>query len=267
MKYSVIQKMMKGHQTYFPMVNNGISSCVYVSPDRRTVTIFKQTDDETVFSNEEFPSATMFRTLVCTFEDVNRVFVGKSVKTPMTERSGGYGAQFDGNSLLLLLDPAENTYAYLGETVYTFTSHSKIQKYDSPVGNNGVPYPFAKDLDNNYYLFNEKAVYHPPRFNANEDLEDPYLLYYKTSRMFSFVYKKKPYIIDSMIIDNETYKVTSDINPKATFDRLTQNGKHVLYFVVHNKKIPIDEPSYCAIIELHNHKIGASRMRINDVLF
>jgi hypothetical protein len=89
--------------------------------------------------------------------DINKfvkIFIGKSPKIPMTEFSGGYGSAFDGNTILIQLTIYK--YIYIGNPeIYTFTTPNKdiIKTYKSPVGNNGVSYPFA---------FGEKYLYYMP---------------------------------------------------------------------------------------------------------
>ena len=34
-------------------------------------------------------------------------------------------------------------YVYIGSEIYEFESHDPIKQYESPVGNNGVPYPYG----------------------------------------------------------------------------------------------------------------------------
>ena len=80
----------------------------------------------------------------------NKIFIGKSPKCPMTEFSGGYGRKYDGNTILLNIK--NNEYIWIGEVIISFESNSKIVEYISPVGNNDVPYPYAIDVNRNYYL-------------------------------------------------------------------------------------------------------------------
>ena len=65
----------------------------------------------------------------------------------MTEYSGGYGDEFDGNSILVHI--SENKYVYIGSSIYSFESQAKIIRYISPVGNSDVPYPYAIDEKEN----------------------------------------------------------------------------------------------------------------------
>ena len=84
----------------------------------------------------------VFRTdnnqLVCHFNPI-KIFIGKSPLIPMTQYSGGYGAEFDGNTILLQI--TEYKYVFIGWKIFSFETDSEIVEYASPVGNNDVPYP------------------------------------------------------------------------------------------------------------------------------
>ena len=56
-----------------------------------------------------------------------------------------------------------------------FAADSEITFYHSPIGNSDVPYPYAVDVDENYYLMIDCIM-----IMANEQLrsQDPYLCYY-----------------------------------------------------------------------------------------
>ena len=80
-----------------------------------------------------------------------KTFIGKSLLNPTTEFSGGYGKEFDGNSILLKI--GKDRYVHIGSTIYEFsTDGDEIVKYYSPVGNSHVPYPFAYGKKNVYLM-------------------------------------------------------------------------------------------------------------------
>lgn len=88
--------------------------------------------------------------------EVEEVFIGRSPKNKMTEYSGGYGPDFDGNSILLHVKDLE--YIYIGSIIYSFTTRSHVTKYVSPVGNSDVSYPYVYDEDGNCYLMLEDVM-------------------------------------------------------------------------------------------------------------
>jgi len=99
-----------------------------------------------VIYDTENPSV-MVRTIL----NPKRVFIGKSPKIPMTKYSGGYGSQFNGNSILI--NTHSYNYIWIGDEIQEFTTkNDNITKFYSPVGNNDVPYPIA--IGENYvYCF------------------------------------------------------------------------------------------------------------------
>ena len=52
----------------------------------------------------------------------------------------------------------DNEYVFIGSEFFSFQSLSEIHTFVSPVGNNDVPYPYAIDSNNNYYLLAENVV-------------------------------------------------------------------------------------------------------------
>ena len=84
----------------------------------------------------------------------DQVWIGKSPQTPTTEMGGGYGDYWDGNTILVRV--TENRYVFIGHFVFSFVTDKPILKYVSEVGNNEVPYPYAVDTENTFYLMAEK---------------------------------------------------------------------------------------------------------------
>jgi hypothetical protein len=127
----------------------------------------------TVYKRENDKYNTAILTFAC-----QKIFVGISPLNSMTKFSGGYGKKFDGNSILLHLN--ENNYIYIGKEIYKFKSHGKIITYISPVGNNDVPYPYAIDEHDNYYLMIENVVIMRTTKTASQmvSYSDPYEYYY-----------------------------------------------------------------------------------------
>ena len=106
-----------------------------------------------------------------------KIFIGKSPKNKMTEFSAGYGKKFDGNSILLELP--DGKCVFIGESIYQFTPTSRIVSYCSPVGNNDVPYPFALDSENIYFMLDKTYVpiKYLPKLKKKQ-MTDLYTYYY-----------------------------------------------------------------------------------------
>lgn len=111
-----------------------------------------------------------------------RVWVGKSAETPMTLYSGAYGSRFDGNTVLIQPMCGINEYIHVCNRVYRFKTSAPIVQYESPVGNNDCPYPYAYDVNLTAYLLIEsvaltKCKTHPT-FSTDAALFCPYNYYY-----------------------------------------------------------------------------------------
>lgn len=107
-----------------------------------------------------------------------KVFIGYS---PEGELADGYGPEFDGNSILL--NTIGKEYVFIGESIFSFEALYPIIKYVSPVGNSGVPYPFAIDTQDNYYLMIEDVIVNMK--NKKMYQNDPYHYYYQNNMLTS----------------------------------------------------------------------------------
>lgn len=90
-----------------------------------------------------------------------RILYGKNIFSEIICKRFLLGVDIDepenlGNSILLHIE--DNSYLYIGATIYFFTSKSEILEYYSPVGNSCVPYPYGIDINGNYYLMKEEVV-------------------------------------------------------------------------------------------------------------
>jgi len=107
-----------------------------------------------------------------------KVFIGNSPWNRITEFSGCHGDEFDGNSILL---NKENwNYVFIGNKIKEFEALSEIIEYVSPVGNSDVPYPYAIDVNGNYYLMIESVILIKYR-NIENNYDDCYRYYYDHS--------------------------------------------------------------------------------------
>lgn len=146
--------------------NGGRPFQVHISPDKTV-----QVAERIYTDNYDDPDTFKY---IKTFNPT-KVFVGKSPKNAMTKFSGGYGKEFDGNSILLKLRPL--TYVYIGSEIYQFKARAEIVEYVSPVGNSDVPYPYARDSEGAAYLMLEQIVC-LGYFSTHSAKNDPYDTYY-----------------------------------------------------------------------------------------
>ena len=204
-----------------------------------------------------------------------QIFVGKSELNKMTEFSGGYGAEFDGNSILLKVN--DSTCIYIGEKIMLFHTINPVVSYHSPVGNNDVPYPYAVDSTNNYYLIIEDIIVKSTQQLQNylDNDKIPYEYYYDASLITcdrGRIPNKMPmftnnFNIDKFYIGKESYTMRYTPFPAENYDRLTSDlGSHIYIRDHNNTKHQINKKQYIEIIEDFAITIGASPMLNSLVL-
>lgn len=116
----------------------------------------------------------------CYENNVEGVFIGKSHLTTMTAYSGGYGEEFDGNTILL--DLGSKQYVFVGQKIEKFQSIEPIVSFVSLLGDKDVPYPYATDTSGNIYLLVEEVILLPQE--EIQEYEDPYNFYYENCENF-----------------------------------------------------------------------------------
>jgi hypothetical protein len=108
-------------------------------------------------------------------KNYRQIWIGKSPKNNMTKFSGGFGPKWDGNTILVETDI--NTYIWIGNNgIKQFKTNNPIVDFVSPIGNSQVPYPWAIDDKNNYYLMLDDIRVHFK--NKLNEMDDPYDKYY-----------------------------------------------------------------------------------------
>jgi hypothetical protein len=191
-----------------------------------------------------------------------RVFVGKSPRNKMTEFSGGYGPKFDGNSMLFELSNANaNKYMFVGESVRTFKTTHPIASFVSPVGNSGVPYPYATDRSGAVYLLTENVVL------TSCDDDDPYDYYDRISLITPDIRWRPPRPpmdefegITAFYIGSKKYTLAYVPFVAMEFDRLSSSGgsgsPSKMYVVSHGRKVELTKASYVALMKRFGRKRG-----------
>lgn len=133
--------------------NGGRPYCVCESEKdgRKTIDVYEAYQcDEKVY--DEFKYVLI---MTCYYENI---FYGKD---PVYDREKSeyvctYNEENTGNTVLIHLK--DNEYIYICRDIKYFKSISLIKRYVSPVGNNDVPYPYAIDIDNNYYMLENDSI-------------------------------------------------------------------------------------------------------------
>jgi hypothetical protein len=148
------QPTKRKRNTWFTHDNGARPFMVKVTRDRGMHNVTVSKFDAHHFEGKE--NANNYKQIL-SYDDVADVIIGKSTPIPMTVYSGGYGNEFDGNTILLKLktDDDTHTYVYIGDCIYEFQTPTPILQYHSPVGNNDVSYPIAITGDNAYFM-----IYH-----------------------------------------------------------------------------------------------------------
>ena len=103
-----------------------------------------------------------------------------------------------------------------------FIPYAKIIKFVSPVGNNDVPYPYAVDQNNYYYLLIENVV-----IKKVTNIHDPYIDFYNkiliTNIQQPEEYKFKN--ITDFYIGKNKYNLNYVTNYSSNYNRLSSiNG-------------------------------------------
>lgn len=199
--------------------------------------------------------------------DSERVFVGESTPNNMTHALGTDKQEFDGNSILVKLSE-KNTYLHIGRSLLTFRTKSPVVRYESPLGNNDVPYPYAVDEQGNYYLVIENVVL-LTRSGLAEDAEgdgnDPYRYYYDHAQMsvkFGRIPPKEPVDgayrgIQYMTVGQEKYSMSYNANPGETYDRLTsEDGGPMFIYYDDDTAQQMTRQSYITLIEEFGRQQG-----------
>lgn len=212
----------KGKMRYDTLDNGGYPFIVDIDVDKSRIVISTQ-ENVHIF---HFPT--------------DQIFIGTSPQNAMTEFSGGYGSQEDGNSILgrLMVEKdlkSKNIYYFIGHQIYRFLAKARIIYYTSPVGNNSVPYPWAQDEAGNIYLMTEKVILTPTtKLNAipRDKNFDPYTYYY-TEAVITLHNSET----------NQTCDFRHSCDPDEMFDRFMQDV------------VPDSAPKYDWIKPEHKKKV------------
>ena len=147
-------KMTKGKK-YLIHDNGGRPFLVAIND--KDVSIFKLPKG---VEEDEDTSKNDYTELVKEYKNVKKVFIGKSVKPKDdTAYYAAYGKEFDGNTILIEIK--DKCYCLVAERIVEFTTIDSIEKFESPMGNNDVPYPLAYGSQNVYVFGYDEHKYIP----------------------------------------------------------------------------------------------------------
>jgi hypothetical protein len=220
---------------YYIHDNGGRPFKVVVRDD--AVNVFRQVEDGKRFEYESQACLTISSPI--------RVLVGKSEENEMTRFSGGFGPDFDGNTVLVETDKC--AYTWIGNRgIWSFVTDNSIVSFHSPVGNSDVPYPYAVDEKKNAYLLLDDVVM---ANGASKD--DPYRAYYKSP---------PPEGVSGLRIKGEPYNWSVvPMNPKATYERYSRfdgDGATLAFEYKDGTLVEMNEEAYCNFCSEHATKLG-----------
>jgi len=186
-----------------------------------------------------------------------KIFVGKS-KIHDPPKYWGEGSSLDGNSILLHM--TDNEYIYIGQSIYSFTSLSEIIQYESPVGGSYVPYPYAIDKENNFYLLAYEIIFlHKPYFNY----DDPYTHYDDVVNILSTKFNN----INKFKINHKSQKYLCISNdPEQLYNELSNNDTNKLTIYYKDKsKMYIKKHEYMELMDEYKKYIGYTKLVYNMI--
>ena len=242
---------MTNIQTYYIHDNGGIPFKVLINDS--IVEVYKN-DDNTSPIQTFFP---------------NKIFIGESKLNPMTKFSGCHGDEFLGNSILLEIDEDEDGYKYefIGQSIFSFHTIGKIVTYESPVGNNDVPYPYAIDEFGNVFLLIEDIVLIDTEQLREiiQNEKDPYNYYYSLRIITTSGYGCQEPIIENFegitkyYIDDEEYILT--YNQPEEYEKVLRgcNGQY-MYIVQNGVKIELTKEMYISLMERFRQLIKVEKL-------
>jgi hypothetical protein len=178
--------------------------------------------------------------------------------------SGGHGSSFYGNTILL--ERAKNSYIWIGDCIKEFqVIDYPIVEFVSPVGNNDVPYPWARDAKGNTYLMIEDVIMDKSCVWKNDEDACPYDYYYTHGTMTKDLGRPHsrapphPYFRDlsGFRVGVESYTLRYNPTPAKNYDWLKFWDEGDIIFEFRNglEKL-ISKEEYVSIMEAYGEERG-----------
>ena len=193
----------------------------------------------------------------------------------MTEFSGGWGEEFDGNSVLVHVKRLQ--YIYIGEHVSRIRTKHPIETYVSHVGNSDVPYPFAIDSIGRYYLFIEGVIIKENTIPAKYH-DDPYTYYYKQHNIRELpnddskdvpaelgeqppALRAPSSVKRKWFLGDEEFNMTWTPYPKKNYRRLTEDGDKMYTLHPSGEEEAITKEKYVSIMKRLGKSAGFTTLK------
>jgi hypothetical protein len=161
--------------------NGGTPFEVLVNEDKNHLLVRLYDIDQSYESGTIHPSKPILDVIY------SRIFLGGKLSDELLKQ---YRFEW-GNSILIQL--VDDKYIYVGSQIYEFTSKNPILEYFSPIGNNDVPYPFARSANETYLMIENVIIDNTILTQEQEKYPEyahcPYSLYYNYG--YGWVYMKR----------------------------------------------------------------------------
>jgi len=188
---------------------------VLINTNDKILTIYKVNEDLT----EKLDKFVYEKNPLFVYNPI-RIFVGRSSSNEMTDDKARFNKFFDGNTLLLHMK--DLNYIFIGGTIFSFKAKNEIIEYHSPVGRNDVPYPFAIDSKNNYYLMTENIIIKGTNKTLNEMSKNTF---WENDKLnidpYDYFYSK----YDVPMNENRNTGFYSELN--ANIEKIYENGESI----------------------------------------
>ncbi len=143
-----------------------------------------------------------------------------------------------------LIEIRNNEYIFIGKNIIKVQTLSPIVYFESKVGNSDVYNSWAKDLCNNYYLFNEHVIL----LNNEDTLCDPYKYYFENYVICDIQESLCEFDIKRFFCGMEEYILTWSVDPCYDYVRMTNNNLNLVVVSKFNEIKFLDRSTW---FELH----------------
>ena len=142
-KYYTIKKQYDGYSQYATHFNGGEPYLVYANDKNIHIYAFELPHNDVRVNGDNYKYC--MTKLVKSYTNVVNIFYGIDTNE-----------SWDGNTILVQADATN--YTFIGSFINEFELTDTILQYYSPIGNNGVPYPFAIGEKNVYFVENNEYL-------------------------------------------------------------------------------------------------------------
>ena len=141
-------------------------------------------------------------------------------------------------------------YVFVGRMIYEFTCSNRIVRFHSPMGNNGVAYPYAIDRKGNHHLLLETVtIASPPTAEC-----DIYRTYYDLSR-----------ISEEFYVDDEPYLLRYESDSDRLYRRFKCIGDN-LSIKRGNRRRTLNRKRFARLLSRFAERTGIQPLSVVDVI-